>query len=329
VLVVDDNPDIVATAVALLRVAGYETKDCDNGTDVLDCVKEHDPDVVLLDIDLPGLSGWEVARKIREQGAAIRQPIVIAITGEYIKDVDKRLGDILGFDFFLLKPADPNALLALIKKATASPSSQAHMDSQVGLPTFGINLIARPRPLVSEKFSAIQDALSLAIPKGVLYRCPLSSLHLSVFQFVWARRIRESAADESVWSGYQNHIVERLNAVASSTDAFAVGRPRILAGESAVILRFDPSPVLEALRDDISSIAGLGGLSTNRPTIQHVSIFRYDQEVAVNPIQQACNNVHIPHLVWTIDQLELVREKVYPSLELDVIRTFRLRRGVS
>jgi CheY-like chemotaxis protein len=121
---VDDNPDIVATAVALLRVAGYETKDCDNGTDVLDCVNEYDPDVVLLDIDLPGLSGWEVARKVREQGDAIRQPILIAITGEYSKDVDKRLGDILGFDFFLLKPADPNALLALLKKATASPSSQ-------------------------------------------------------------------------------------------------------------------------------------------------------------------------------------------------------------
>jgi CheY-like chemotaxis protein len=123
VLVVDDNPDIVATATALLRVAGYETKDCDNGTDVLDCVKEHDPDVVLLDIDLPGLSGWEVARTIREQGDAIRQPILIAITGEYIQDVDKRLGDILGFDFFLLKPADPNALLALIKKATARLST--------------------------------------------------------------------------------------------------------------------------------------------------------------------------------------------------------------
>ena len=119
VLVVDDNPDIVATTMALLRVAGYETKDCDNGTDALACVKEHDPDVVLLDLGLPGLSGWEVARRIREQGDAIRQPILIAITGEYIKDADKRLGDILGFDFFLLKPADPKALLALIRNATA------------------------------------------------------------------------------------------------------------------------------------------------------------------------------------------------------------------
>lgn len=124
VLVVDDNPDIVATTMALLRVEGYETKDCYKGTDVLACVKQHDPDVVLLDIGLPGLSGWEVARKIREQGDSIRQPIVIAITGEYIQDVDKRLADILGFDFFLLKPADPSALLALIKKAMARPSSQ-------------------------------------------------------------------------------------------------------------------------------------------------------------------------------------------------------------
>jgi hypothetical protein len=206
---------------------------------------------------------------------------------------------------------------------------KTHMDSQVGLPTFGINLIARPRPLVSEKFSAIQDELSLAVPKGVLYRCPPSSLHLSVFQFVWARRIKESAADESVWSDHQNHIVERLNALACLADAFVLDRPCILAGASAVILRFDPSPMLEALRDDISAITALSHLSSNRPTIQHVSIFRYDQEVALNPIQHACNNVHIPHLVWTIDELELVREKVYPSLDLDIIWTFRLRGGAS
>jgi hypothetical protein len=208
-------------------------------------------------------------------------------------------------------------------------TDETHVDSQVGLPTFAINLIARPGPLVHEKFSAIQDALSLAVPKGVLYRCPPSSLHLSVFQFVWARRIKESAADESVWSDHQNHIVERLNAVACLADAFVLDRPCILAGASAVILRFDPSPMLEALRDDISAITALSRLSINRPTIQHVSIFRYEQEVALHPIQQACDNLQLRDPDWAIDQLDLVREKVYPSLDLDVIRTFRLRRGAS
>lgn len=122
VLVVDDNPDIVVTTMALLRVAGYEVKDCDNGTDVLTCVEQYDPDVVLLDLGLPGLSGWEVARRIRAQIPPAKQPILIAITGEYVKEPDRILSDILGFDFFLVKPADPNVVLALIGKATKTSS---------------------------------------------------------------------------------------------------------------------------------------------------------------------------------------------------------------
>jgi hypothetical protein len=202
------------------------------------------------------------------------------------------------------------------------------VDCDVGLPTFAINLIARPTSSVRNKFSAIQDAISVAVSKGVLYRCPPGSLHLSVFQFVWARRVGGPAA-ESVWNSYQNHIIEGLEAVISSTDGFIVGRPSIDARESAVILKFDPSPVLEALRDGISSIAGLYRLSTNRPTIQHVSIFRYHQEVALQGIREACSNVSIADPAWTIEELGLVRENVYPSLDLKLIRTFRLRLGAS
>jgi hypothetical protein len=203
---------------------------------------------------------------------------------------------------------------------------KTRVDGHVGLPTFAINLIARPSPLVQQKFSAIQDAISLATSEGVLYRCPASSLHLSVFHFVWARRVGESS-DESVWSENQNHIIERLNAMASVTDAFMVGRPYIVASESAVILRFHASPVLEALRDDISSIAGLSCLRTNRPTIQHVSIFRYQQEIPLHAIQEACRNIPIADPGWTIEDLRLVRENVYPSLHSDLICAFALRRG--
>lgn len=202
------------------------------------------------------------------------------------------------------------------------------VDCYVGMPTFAINLIAQPSSSVREAFLALQDAIWPAVSEGVLYRCPPDSLHLSVFQFVWARRVGGSA-DESVWRSYQNHIVERLMALISSTDAFAVGRPSIAAGESAVILKFDPSPVLEALRDGISSIAGLSRLSIHRPTIQHVSIFRYYQEVPLHVIREACSNIPIADPVWPIEELRLVREKVYPSLDLDLIREFRLRLGAS
>ena len=119
VVVVDDNRDIVLTTMALLRTRGHEAKACYSGLEVLDCVREYDPDVVLLDIGLPGLSGWEVARKLREHIPPGRRPLLIAITGEFTKNVDRTLAKMSGFDYYLVKPADPNVLLALIEELHA------------------------------------------------------------------------------------------------------------------------------------------------------------------------------------------------------------------
>jgi len=119
VLVVDDTPDIVSTTMDLLRLEGYEVDSCDNGTDVLRCVRKFDPDIVLLDIELPGLSGWEVARRIRQHATKGKRPVLIAITGEYTKAVDQILGEITGFNYYLVKPADPKVLMTLLAKVKA------------------------------------------------------------------------------------------------------------------------------------------------------------------------------------------------------------------
>jgi DNA-binding response OmpR family regulator len=116
VLIVDDNHDIVLTTMALLRIDGHETRGCHNGSEVFGCVREYDPDVVLLDIGLPGMSGWEVARQIRS-GLPGKRPVLIAITGEFTKGSHKMLGEMSGFDSYLVKPVDPKVLLALIDKA--------------------------------------------------------------------------------------------------------------------------------------------------------------------------------------------------------------------
>jgi len=202
------------------------------------------------------------------------------------------------------------------------------LDRDVGRPTFAINLIARPPASVRNQLSAIQDAISVAVSDGVLYRCPPASLHLSVFQFVWSRS-NGGLAQEPIWNGCKDRIIEGLETVISSTDALILGRPSIEAGESAVILKFDPSPALEALRDGISSRAGLHHLSTNRPAIQHVSIFRYNQEVPLEAVRGLCGNVAIALTPWAIEELALVRENVYPSLDLELIHSFRLRQRTS
>ena len=77
----DDNQDMVATTEALLHVHGHQTKGCYNGNDALDCVRSFDPDVVLLDIRLPGKSGWDVAQEIRKAYPG-KRPMLIAVTGE-------------------------------------------------------------------------------------------------------------------------------------------------------------------------------------------------------------------------------------------------------
>jgi DNA-binding response OmpR family regulator len=114
VLVAEDDRDTVVTLTMLLRDEGHEVRSVSSGRRVMGVVLDFDPDVVILDIHLPELSGWEVARTIRNRPGR-RQPLLIGISGEYKQGADKILAEILGFDHYLLKPYEPNALLGLLR----------------------------------------------------------------------------------------------------------------------------------------------------------------------------------------------------------------------
>jgi CheY-like chemotaxis protein len=117
VLVIDDNRDMVDTLVALLGVTGHTCFPCYSGTAALTRVKEHDPDVVVLDVRMPGMDGWSVARQIREAIPG-KRPVLIAVSGEHgaSAQVPAQVA-MVGIDYFLMKPADHNVLLSLIEKA--------------------------------------------------------------------------------------------------------------------------------------------------------------------------------------------------------------------
>jgi len=116
VLVADDEPDTVLTLIELLREAGHEAQGVHDGTDVMPAVREFDPDVVLLDISMPGMSGWDVARKVR-QVCGQERPLLIAISGVYKEAADQILGKMAGFNYYLAKPYDPSVLIALLRDA--------------------------------------------------------------------------------------------------------------------------------------------------------------------------------------------------------------------
>jgi DNA-binding response OmpR family regulator len=124
IVVADDDRDTVLTLMMLLRAEGHDVRGVHSGRYVMGAVLDMDPDVVILDIKMPELSGWEVARTIRARKDC-KQPTLIGISGEYKMGSDKILSEILGFDYYLLKPYDPNVLLALIAPLTLpSPTGQ-------------------------------------------------------------------------------------------------------------------------------------------------------------------------------------------------------------
>jgi DNA-binding response OmpR family regulator len=113
IVVADDDRDSVLTLVMLLREEGHEVRGVYSGRQVMGQVIDFDPDAVLLDIAMPELSGWEVARTIRARRGAER-PLLIGISGEYKQGADKVLAQILGFNHYLVKPYAPAELLALL-----------------------------------------------------------------------------------------------------------------------------------------------------------------------------------------------------------------------
>jgi CheY-like chemotaxis protein len=113
ILIADDNRDSAETLAALLRMEGHEVTSVHDGPVALSVFNELKPDAVLLDIGMPGLTGYEVARRLRQ--ANPRTPLtLIAITG-WGQDIDKERAFAAGFDHHLTKPVDPQRLVELLK----------------------------------------------------------------------------------------------------------------------------------------------------------------------------------------------------------------------
>jgi signal transduction histidine kinase/CheY-like chemotaxis protein len=113
VLVVDDNNDNAELLAILLQDMGHETHMAHDGVEGLAAAERLRPDVVLLDLGLPRLDGFEACRRIREQPWG-KHMLMVAITG-WGQDVDRRKSAAAGFDHHLVKPVDASAITALMR----------------------------------------------------------------------------------------------------------------------------------------------------------------------------------------------------------------------
>ena len=112
ILVVDDNVDAAISVVKLLKLWGHDVQTAFSGADALEAARKFRPQIVLLDIGMPGMSGYEVARQLRAQ-PEFQSLVITALTG-YGQAEDRRRSQEAGFNHHLTKPPDPFALAALL-----------------------------------------------------------------------------------------------------------------------------------------------------------------------------------------------------------------------
>jgi PAS domain S-box-containing protein len=117
VLVVEDTLAVSELLTTLLRLWGHAVRAVSDGPAALSVARTYHPDVVLLDIGLPGMSGYDVARHLWQETGHTR-PVIAAITG-YGQAEDRRRAEEAGFDYHMLKPIDPNALRAMFEDAAS------------------------------------------------------------------------------------------------------------------------------------------------------------------------------------------------------------------
>ncbi|QEL17686.1 response regulator [Limnoglobus roseus] len=124
VLIVDDNPDAADSLATILALKGYPVRTAYNGPDALKMAAEAPPDVVLLDLLMPGMDGWEVANHL----AATRpRPVMVAITG-CDGDVNRSRSRWAHIPFHLVKPVAADVLVDLLRWATRTRAGRRQLD---------------------------------------------------------------------------------------------------------------------------------------------------------------------------------------------------------
>jgi len=128
ILVVDDNVDAAMTLTALLKAWGHAAQAVYNGPAAIEAMRNFQPDIILLDIGLPGMSGYDVVRRLRAEPAA--QGVVIAALTGYGQESDQERSFAAGFDFHITKPADPAILETLLHSPRLRSGSTQPRDEQ-------------------------------------------------------------------------------------------------------------------------------------------------------------------------------------------------------
>jgi DNA-binding NarL/FixJ family response regulator len=145
VLIVDDDENYRAFVSSVLARVGYEPREASSGEEALAFVRQERPSCVLLDVLLPGVTGYAVCRELRDEyGETL--PIIF-VTGERTEAGDRVAGLLLGADDYVVKPFDPDELLARVRRSIVRSNPALLRNGDDGRTGFG--LTARERDILT------------------------------------------------------------------------------------------------------------------------------------------------------------------------------------
>jgi DNA-binding NarL/FixJ family response regulator len=173
VLVVDDDPNFRVFAQTILEHAGFAVASAEDGEHALAAVELAEPHLVLLDVCLPGASGYEVLRELRDRcGDGL--PIIF-VSGQRVDTYDRVAGLLLGADDYVVKPFDPDELIARVRRSlerrrsaatNAEPEAEELLDA----------LTPRERQLLA-LFAAGRSSKQIALELGISTRTVGTHMH--------------------------------------------------------------------------------------------------------------------------------------------------------
>jgi two-component system, OmpR family, phosphate regulon response regulator PhoB len=132
ILIVEDDRDILKLLAYNFRTAGYEVLSCEEGYEAVTVAKQRLPDLVLLDLMIPGLDGFEVCKELKRSPETRNIPVImLTARGE---EVDRIVGLELGADDYVVKPFSPRELMlrvrAVLRRSTAEPTAESFWENE-------------------------------------------------------------------------------------------------------------------------------------------------------------------------------------------------------
>ncbi len=208
ILIVEDEPELVRLISFHMSIAGYEVLSADDGIEALEMCRNNKPDLIILDIMLPRIDGWEVCRRLKQDRRMSNVPIIILSALSEVSD--KLKGFDLGSDDYVTKPFSPRELVVRVKRVLAR--AEARPLSAKVIRVGSLEIHSRPKPVALNRDSSGQAQEAEVAVRRDNREVPLTEREKSILaMFVNnpGRLLTHSEIIDAVWG--QDNIVEYGN----------------------------------------------------------------------------------------------------------------------